>query len=233
MKIGAPFPFPERLAATFMAACDRVLVIEETDTVIEYFLRNGEKVLGRLSGHVPSQGELVPQVIAAVIDRCPYGNGSHPPWQRRFKARRGPGTIPRSARSETDPVRRLPAPCIVFCHQKGTAQSHFHLRYRLLHPRHEPWVPWTPAWTWGPESPWHRDFTTPFAQDGGRAADRGHHGRLDLLPFRDHRLDQCRLQRRSIHPGHPGQRNHGHDRYAAEHLLGHPRGRIPRQCHCP
>ena len=52
-----------------MAACDKVLVIEETDTLIEYLLADGEKVLGRLSDHVPSQGELVPQVIHAVINR--------------------------------------------------------------------------------------------------------------------------------------------------------------------
>ena len=38
LKIGTPYPFPEGLALEFMSACDKVLVIEETDTVIEYFL---------------------------------------------------------------------------------------------------------------------------------------------------------------------------------------------------
>jgi indolepyruvate ferredoxin oxidoreductase alpha subunit len=46
-----------------------VLVIEETDTLIEYLLRDREKVLGRLSGHVPLEGELVPQVIHQVLNR--------------------------------------------------------------------------------------------------------------------------------------------------------------------
>ena len=69
LKLCAPYPFPERLAGEFMAACDKVLVVEETDTVIEYFLRNREKVLGRLSDHVPSEGELVPEAVYAVIDR--------------------------------------------------------------------------------------------------------------------------------------------------------------------
>jgi indolepyruvate ferredoxin oxidoreductase alpha subunit len=70
LKLCAPHPFPERLAAEFMSACDKVLVIEETDTVIEYFLRNRDKVLGRLSGHVPSEGELVPEAVYGVIDRA-------------------------------------------------------------------------------------------------------------------------------------------------------------------
>ncbi|MFH1488584.1 MAG: indolepyruvate ferredoxin oxidoreductase subunit alpha [Pseudomonadota bacterium] len=69
LKLGAPYPFPEGLAAEFMGACDRVLVVEETDTLIEYLLRDREKVMGRLSGHVPLQGELVPQVIRSSISR--------------------------------------------------------------------------------------------------------------------------------------------------------------------
>ena len=69
LKIGTPYPFPEGLAMEFMSACDRVLVIEETDTVIEYFLRDMDKVLGRLSGHVPTEGELVPQVVYELVNK--------------------------------------------------------------------------------------------------------------------------------------------------------------------
>lgn len=68
LKLGAPYPFPEQLADEFMAACDKVLVVEETDTVIELFLRDKVKVLGRLSGHVPAEGELVPQVVEKVLN---------------------------------------------------------------------------------------------------------------------------------------------------------------------
>jgi indolepyruvate ferredoxin oxidoreductase alpha subunit len=68
LKIGTPYPFPESLAIEFMAACEKVLVIEETDTLIEYLLRDREKVIGRLSGHVPPEGELVPQVIHTLIN---------------------------------------------------------------------------------------------------------------------------------------------------------------------
>ncbi len=68
LKIGGPYPFPERMGKEFLSACEKVLVVEETDTVIEYFLRERDKVLGRLSGHVPGEGELAPQVLHQVID---------------------------------------------------------------------------------------------------------------------------------------------------------------------
>jgi len=69
LKIGTPYPFPEGLAAEFMSACDKVLVIEETDTVIEYLLRDKDKVLGRLSGHIPSEGELIPHVLYRLVNK--------------------------------------------------------------------------------------------------------------------------------------------------------------------
>jgi indolepyruvate ferredoxin oxidoreductase alpha subunit len=78
LKIGAPYPFPEKLALEFMGACEKVLVIEETDTVIEYFLRDREKTLGRLSGHVPMEGELVPEVIYELMDRVLDGLNLEP-----------------------------------------------------------------------------------------------------------------------------------------------------------
>ncbi len=69
LKLGTPYPFPEGLAREFMSRCRKVLVIEETDTVIEYFLRDSQKVLGRLSGHVPAAGELVPDVVYDLINK--------------------------------------------------------------------------------------------------------------------------------------------------------------------
>lgn len=75
LKLGAPYPFPQGLVDTFMNACDRVLILEETDTLIEYLLRDKNRVLGRLSGDVPSEGELVPEVIYRVMDRVLKNNG--------------------------------------------------------------------------------------------------------------------------------------------------------------
>jgi indolepyruvate ferredoxin oxidoreductase alpha subunit len=78
LKIGTPYPFPEELAKTFMDACEKVLVLEETDTLIEYLLRDRYKVMGRLSGHVPSEGELVPQVVHGLVSRVLSGCGLEP-----------------------------------------------------------------------------------------------------------------------------------------------------------
>jgi len=69
LKLGAPYPLPQQLADEFLAACDKVLVIEETDTLIEYLLRDRAKVLGRLSGDVPLEGELVPGRIENIISQ--------------------------------------------------------------------------------------------------------------------------------------------------------------------
>jgi len=70
LKLGAPYPFPEKLADEFMDACDKVLVIEETDTVIEYMLRDKHKTLGHLSGHVPMEGELLPEKIEVMLNKA-------------------------------------------------------------------------------------------------------------------------------------------------------------------
>lgn len=69
LKLGAPYPFPEKLADEFIDACTKVLVIEETDTVIEYMLRDKHKTLGRLSGHVPMEGELLPEKIEGILNK--------------------------------------------------------------------------------------------------------------------------------------------------------------------
>ena len=69
LKIGTPFPFPERLAQEFLSLCEKVLVVEETDTLIEYLLRDREKVLGRLTGNIPSQGELIPDIIYSSLSQ--------------------------------------------------------------------------------------------------------------------------------------------------------------------
>ena len=78
LKIATPFPFPEGVAEEFMVACEKVLVIEETDTLIEYLLRDKKKVLGRLSGHVPAEGELVPQVVYGLLNKALQEHGMPP-----------------------------------------------------------------------------------------------------------------------------------------------------------
>lgn len=70
LKLCAPYPLPRSLTDEFLSACHKVLVIEETDTLIEYLLRDRSKVLGRHSGHIPLEGELVPEVIYGGLNRA-------------------------------------------------------------------------------------------------------------------------------------------------------------------
>lgn len=78
LKIGTPFPFPENIVSEFTSACRSVLVLEETDTLIEYLLHDRKKVLGRISGHVPAEGELVPEVIHTLVNRTLRENNLNP-----------------------------------------------------------------------------------------------------------------------------------------------------------
>jgi indolepyruvate ferredoxin oxidoreductase alpha subunit len=67
MKIGTPFPLPQRNIAEYVDRHEKVLVIEEPDSVIEAQIIDKSKVLGRLTGHVPLQGELSPEVLYGIL----------------------------------------------------------------------------------------------------------------------------------------------------------------------
>ncbi len=67
LKIGTPFPLPQKLVAEFIAGLDTVIVIEEPDTCIEMQLPNRTRVHGRLDGTVPAAGELKPEVVATFL----------------------------------------------------------------------------------------------------------------------------------------------------------------------
>ena len=69
LKLGAPVPIPRSLADDFLSQVNQVLVIEETDEVIEPALRNLPRVLGRSTGHVPREGELTPEVVYDVLSK--------------------------------------------------------------------------------------------------------------------------------------------------------------------
>lgn len=66
-KVGTPYPLPVEPIMDFVARCDRVLVLEETDAVIELQLPERRHVAGRLDGTVPGAGELTPDVIYRVL----------------------------------------------------------------------------------------------------------------------------------------------------------------------
>jgi indolepyruvate ferredoxin oxidoreductase alpha subunit len=67
LKIGTPYPLPQRRIANFINRHKKVLILEETDSVIEFQIFDKSKVWGRLTGHVPVQGELTPEVIYDVL----------------------------------------------------------------------------------------------------------------------------------------------------------------------
>jgi indolepyruvate ferredoxin oxidoreductase alpha subunit len=67
LKISTPHPLPQQLVADFIANCERVLVLEEPDAVIELQIRDKSRVMGRFTGTVPAAGELVPEVTYGVL----------------------------------------------------------------------------------------------------------------------------------------------------------------------
>jgi indolepyruvate ferredoxin oxidoreductase alpha subunit len=79
LKLGALYPLPEELAARFLADCRDVLVLEENEPYMEDRLKSlahqhelSTKVLGKLTGHVPREGELFRwQLLQALIRFLP------------------------------------------------------------------------------------------------------------------------------------------------------------------
>jgi len=67
LKIGTPHPLPQRRIADFISRHKKVLILEETDSVIESQIFDKSKVWGRMTGHVPIQGELTPEVIQEIL----------------------------------------------------------------------------------------------------------------------------------------------------------------------
>ncbi len=71
LKIGTPFPFPTEVVEHFIKKCDHVLILEETEPVIELQIRDKSKITGRLDGRIPNEGEMLPEVMTQVIsDLC-------------------------------------------------------------------------------------------------------------------------------------------------------------------
>jgi len=69
LKVGTPYPLPQKKIAEYVKRHNKVLVIEEPDSVIEAQINDKSKVLGRQSGHVPLQGELSPEVLYEMLSK--------------------------------------------------------------------------------------------------------------------------------------------------------------------
>jgi indolepyruvate ferredoxin oxidoreductase alpha subunit len=71
LKIGSPYPLPTEIVETFVQKCDHVLILEETEPVIELQIRDKSKIIGRLDGPVPNEGEMLPEAITQILfDLC-------------------------------------------------------------------------------------------------------------------------------------------------------------------
>lgn len=62
-----PYPLSERFCTDLLQKAGEILVLEETQPVMEGQLRDRGKVAGRLSGHVPREGELLPELVEKII----------------------------------------------------------------------------------------------------------------------------------------------------------------------
>ncbi|MBU0753913.1 MAG: indolepyruvate oxidoreductase, partial [Planctomycetes bacterium] len=67
LSIGLPHPMNPNILEDFLKAHDRVLVLEEPEDAIERCFKDRNRVMGRLSGHVPNAGELTPETMADVL----------------------------------------------------------------------------------------------------------------------------------------------------------------------
>lgn len=67
LKVGTPFPLPQQKVVDFVKNFKHVLIIEETDAVIESQIIDKSMIFGRQTGHIPLQGELTPEVIYQIL----------------------------------------------------------------------------------------------------------------------------------------------------------------------
>lgn len=68
-RVPMPYPLPDSFRDHLLATYDRILILEETDPVIELQLQNRERVFGRTTGHIPTAGELLPEVVESILRR--------------------------------------------------------------------------------------------------------------------------------------------------------------------
>ncbi|HSR12306.1 MAG TPA: thiamine pyrophosphate-dependent enzyme [Thermodesulfobacteriota bacterium] len=66
-QIKMPYPLPAEAILEATASFKEILVVEETDPVIEMQLASRGRVRGRLDGLVPGQGELTPDVLEETV----------------------------------------------------------------------------------------------------------------------------------------------------------------------
>ncbi len=76
------YPLPRKMIQRLFDTCDKILVVEEgapfVEEMITDYLRNDDKVTGRLTRELPREGELNPNVVAKALGIAEHTNGSVP-----------------------------------------------------------------------------------------------------------------------------------------------------------
>jgi indolepyruvate ferredoxin oxidoreductase alpha subunit len=74
MKLATPHPLPVELISRLLGGVDRILVVEEVDPFVELYVKALAKdvtphieILGRMSGHLPREGELGPVTLDGTL----------------------------------------------------------------------------------------------------------------------------------------------------------------------
>lgn len=78
LKIGTPYPLPQKMVGEFIKEHESVVLLEEPDTCIEMQLPDRGRVRGRLDGSVPNAGELTPEVLSAILRTALLDAGYQP-----------------------------------------------------------------------------------------------------------------------------------------------------------
>jgi indolepyruvate ferredoxin oxidoreductase alpha subunit len=66
-QVRLPYPLEPGFRDEILKRHERILVIEESQPVIEWQLQNRDRVVGRTTGMVPGAGELLPEVVEDIL----------------------------------------------------------------------------------------------------------------------------------------------------------------------
>ena len=86
-QVRLAYPLHKPFISEIRERYDKVLVLEETDSVVEMQLASA-KISGRDSGHVPRQGELTPDLIEEILRKflgLPRENAERPPAKKGIR----------------------------------------------------------------------------------------------------------------------------------------------------
>ena len=122
----------------FVRSMEQILVLEETDEVLEALIGDRSRVFGRTTGYVPRQGELTYDVIRGIVQDGggESGRGSEVLFSRQGDRRGGQHRLLPTEAAEA--VRRLSPSGLFLCNEAGLSKGCLSGRYRLLHPGHLP-----------------------------------------------------------------------------------------------